>query len=138
MTLKHLFALLVVALPLRASAENFVASAPTQHKLAIMKVKSFDYGRIYVHTTEREDLRRVANLWRQRRSWWTITVEGNGFVADDEEASISLGEKRAQRVRDLLVKYGVDPRYVVTIGNSRDEPGRNVDVFVDTCARCRR
>lgn len=138
MTIKHLLVALAVALPMTASAESFNTPQPQQDKLQVAKVKSFDFGRIYVHTDERQELQRVANLWRQRPQWWTITVVGHGFVADDEEASIELGEKRAQRVRQLLVKYGVDPRFVVAVGNSREEPGRYVDVSVDTCERCRR
>ena len=137
---RHLAVLiaLAVGLPATAGAENFAQPAPAQRKLAVAKVQSFDFGRLYVHTDERQELRRIANLWRQRPSWWTITVEGHGFVEGDEEASIELGERRAQRVRDLLVKYGVDPRFVTAVGHSRAEPGRYVDVSVDTCERCRR
>jgi len=139
MTLKHLLVVLAVALPtIPAAAENFNAALPAQRKLPIAKVTSFDFGRLYVHTPERADLQRIANLWRQRRAWWTITVEGHGFVEGDEEASIALGEKRAQRVRSLLVKYGVDPRFVSAVGHSRATPGRYVEVTVDTCERCRR
>jgi outer membrane protein OmpA-like peptidoglycan-associated protein len=138
MTIKHLLVALAVALPVSAAAENFNAAPPQPDKLQVAKVKSFDFGNTYVHTEERIELQRVANLWRQRRHWWTITVEGHGYVANNEEASIELGEKRAQRVRKLLVKYGVDPRFVTAIGNSRTEPGRFVDVTVDTCERCRR
>lgn len=129
---------LVVGLPATAGAENFAQGAPARHKVSVAKVTSFDFGRLYVHTPERQELRRIAALWKQRRAWWTITVEGHGYVEGDEEASIALGEKRAKRVRDLLVKYGVDPRFVVAIGHSRAEPGRYVDVSVDTCERCRR
>jgi outer membrane protein OmpA-like peptidoglycan-associated protein len=140
MSIKHLLIALAVALPASASAESFnpPQPQPQQGKLQVAKVKSFDFGNSYVHGDEREELQRVANLWRQRRQWWTITVEGHGFVANNEEASIELGEKRARRVRDLLVKYGVDPRFVIAVGNSREEPGRYVEVTVDTCERCRR
>jgi outer membrane protein OmpA-like peptidoglycan-associated protein len=137
MKLTNLVVLLAVSLPLTASAETHTAK--TVHKrVPVTKVKSFDYGRLYVHTDERQELQRVAQLWRQRPAWWTVTVEGHGYVANDEEASIELGEKRAERVRDLLVKFGVDRRFIVTIGHSRAEPGRFVDVLVDTCATCER
>ena len=138
MTIKHLLIALAVALPVSAAAENFNAPQPEPRKQQVFKVQSFDFGKLYVHTPERHELFRIANLWRQRPQWWTITVEGHGFVENNEEASIELGEKRAKRVRDLLVKYGVDPRFVVTVGHSRAEPGRFVDVTVDTCERCRR
>jgi outer membrane protein OmpA-like peptidoglycan-associated protein len=137
MTLKHLVVLAALALPAVAHADTREPRR-TERSIPVTKVKSFDYGKLYVHTPEREELHRVAQLWRQRPTWWTVTIEGHGYVADDEEASIALGEARAKRVRDLLVKFGVDPRYIVTVGHSRAEPGRYVDVLVDTCSRCRR
>ena len=138
MNLKHLVVLAsLVAAPVSARAE-FRANSTMVHKQPVTRVKSFDFGKLYVHTPERHELYRIAQLWRQRPAWWTVTVEGHGYVANDEEASIQLGEKRAQRVRDLLVKFGVDPRFVVTVGHSRAEPGRYVDVLVDTCATCKR
>jgi outer membrane protein OmpA-like peptidoglycan-associated protein len=136
MKLTHLLTLLAVAVPLTAAAETHPTSV--QKRVPVTKVKSFDYGKLYVHTPERQELQRVAQLWRQRPAWWTLTVEGHGYVANDEEASIELGEKRAERVRDLLVKFGVDPRYIITVGHSRAEPGRFVDVLVDTCSTCKR
>jgi outer membrane protein OmpA-like peptidoglycan-associated protein len=137
MKLTILVVMLAVAMPLTASAEIH-STQPVQKRVPITKVKSFDYGKLYVHTPERQELQRVAQLWRQRPAWWTVTVEGNGYIENDEEASIALGQKRADRVRDLLVKFGVDPRFIITIGNSRETPGRYVDVLVDTCATCKR
>jgi outer membrane protein OmpA-like peptidoglycan-associated protein len=129
---------LTLAMPLTAAAESFQQPAHAKEPLKVATVHSFDFGRIYVHTDERHELWRIAKLWLQRPAWWRITVEGHGYVANDEEASIELGEKRAKRVRDLLVKYGVDPRFVTAVGHSRKQPGRYVDVLVDTCERCRR
>jgi outer membrane protein OmpA-like peptidoglycan-associated protein len=137
MTSKPLLIALALALPIPAAAENF-ANGREPQRAQITTIKSFDYGKTYVHTPEREELQRIAHLWRQRKSWTTITVEGHGYVQDDEEASIALGEKRADRVKDLLVKMGVDPRFVVAVGHSRSEPGRYAEITVETCDRCRR
>lgn len=133
----HLFVLLAVSLPLSALAESRDDAAPVERTIPILKLQSFDYGRVYVHTPERAELRRIAAQWRKEPTWGTITLEGHGFVAPDEEASIALGTKRAERVRDLLVKYGVDPRFIVAVGHSRATPGRYVEISVDTCSRCR-
>jgi outer membrane protein OmpA-like peptidoglycan-associated protein len=137
MKLTNLLVLLAVAMPLTAVAET-QGAAPVQKRLPVTRISSFDYGKLYVHTPERQELQRIANLWRQRPAWWTITIEGHGYIKYDEEASIALGEKRAERVRNLLVKFGVDPRFIVTVGHSRSEPGRFADVLVDTCPRCKR
>jgi outer membrane protein OmpA-like peptidoglycan-associated protein len=137
MTLKSMLVALAVAVlpPVTSHADTRDSIQPKQ---PVITVKSFDYGKLYVHTPERTELHRVAQLWRQRKAWWTITVEGHGYIESNEEASIELGAKRAERVRDLLVRFGVDPRFIRTIGHSRAEPGRYVDVLVDTCARCAR
>jgi outer membrane protein OmpA-like peptidoglycan-associated protein len=127
-------ALAAAALPAVAHADGRPVQT-VESKQAVVKVKSFDYGRIYVHTDERTELWRVAQLWRQRPSWTMLTVEGHGFVANDEEASIALGQARADRVRDLLVKYGVDPVFIEAIGHSRATPGRYADVIVETVAK---
>lgn len=145
MTLKHLLttwtlAAAIAAVPAQAHAEfrTDSAAAPVQRKLPVTRVKSFDFGKLYVHTPERRELFRIAQLWRQRPTWWTITIEGHAYIHNDEEASIALGAKRADRVRDLLVRFGVDPRFIVTIGHSRSTPGRYVDVKVDACDSCKR
>lgn len=142
MNLKKLTLLAILAVPVSASADirtDVGGSATAHEKLSVTRVKSFDFGMLYVHTPEREELFRIAQLWRQRPAWSTITVEGHGYVETDEEASISLGQKRAERVRDLLVKFGVDPRFVKTVGHSRSEPGRYVDLSVDACTSgCKR
>ena len=136
MTSKALLLAIALAIPSTAAAENFASnSAPA--KVRVGSMKSFDFGSAYVHTDERHELQRIAHLWRQRKGWTTITVEGHGYVPNNEEESIRLGEKRAERVRGLLVKMGVDPQYVVAVGHSRRSPGRFVDITVDTCDRCR-
>ena len=122
-------ALAAAVLPVVAHADT---AKTLESKHAVVKVKSFDYGRLYVHTDERNELWRVAQLWRQRPTWTMLTVEGHGYVANDEEASIALGQARADRVRDLLVKYGVDPVFVEAVGHSRSTPGRYADVIVET------
>lgn len=119
-----------------ASAESF-ARGNAPERVQVFSVRSFDFGRTYVHTPERHELQRIAHLWRQRRSWTTITLEGHGYVAGDEEQSIAIGERRAEKVRSLLVKMGVDPKHIVVVGHSRSVPGRYVDIHVDTCDRCR-
>lgn len=140
MKLLHVALLAALVTPIAASTAQaeIRTSSNSEKKRSAMRVKSFDYGRLYVHTPERHELFRVAQLWRQRPSWWTITVEGHAYVENNEEASIELGAKRAERVRDLLVKFGVDPRFIKTVGHSRSEPGRYVDVLVDSCSTCLR
>jgi hypothetical protein len=119
---------LVLAVPVRASADT---AARPSHRVTIATIGDFAKNGVYVHTDDRVRLREIAKLWRAFSSNATIVVEGNGLIPIDEEASIELGQRRADRVRDWLVKFGIDPSRVVAIGNSRERPGDYVDVMVE-------
>lgn len=142
MTSKLLLVVLATAIPVTAAAENHSgrSAAPPASKAKIAKIEGFEYGEIYVHTKQREELQKLAKEWKASPAWTTITVEGHGYLDANEEHSIKLGQLRADRVRKLLVKYGVDPKFVVAVGHSRSEPGRYVEVRVDECVTegCRR
>ena len=135
MTNRLLAIVIATAIPLTAAAENHSGASvvPPSTKAKIAKVAGFEYGEIYVHTKERAELMKLAKEWKTSPSWTTITVEGHGYVSNNEEESIRLGEMRAERVRHLLVKYGVDAKHVVAVGHSRSEPGRWVDVTIEEC-----
>jgi len=61
----------------------------------------------------------------------TVTVEGHAG-AYNEEDSIALGQLRADVIRDLLIKYGVNPANITAIDYSREgEPGRYVDLVLE-------
>lgn len=119
-----LAALAVALFPLPASA------GPA--KTTVATIAGFRAGETYVHTDDRVKLRELATLWKAMPERAQLVVEGNGLVAVDEEASIALGQRRADRVRDWLVKFGVDPSCVVAVGNSRERPGNYVAVMVET------
>lgn len=141
MTKKLALIAVAIAVPLTAAAETRSAPAP-QPAPALMTatVAGFEYGETYVHTKQRHELRKLAKQLKQMPGWSHITIEGHGYVEANEEESIELGQRRADRVKKLLVKYGVDPKYVVAVGHSRGEPGRYVELTIEGCAddSCRR
>lgn len=96
----------------------------------IHKAVEFEYGRRRIYSKTREQLAAIAQQCRAHPNM-KITVEGHGY-AYDEETSIALGESRAELVRKLLIRYGVDPKNITAIGASRiGKPGRYVDLVLE-------
>ena len=123
------------AAPTAARAEHL---EPTEaHELAdvstgrrIHKAVEFEYGRRRIYSKTREELAKIARECRARPNV-KIRVEGHGYALD-EERSIELGESRADLVRSLLIRYGVNPKNVEAVGASRlGEPGRYVDLVIE-------
>lgn len=118
--MKHLALLAIALLPTIANAE------PRR----VAKAVEFEYGKTHVHGKGREALQDIAKQCVAHPEM-TVTVEGHAF-AYNEEDSIALGQHRADVVRDLLVRYGVNPANITSLDDSREgEPGRYVDLVLE-------
>jgi outer membrane protein OmpA-like peptidoglycan-associated protein len=96
----------------------------------IHKAVEFEYGRRRIYSKTREELAKIALAWRAHPNT-KITVEGHGY-AYEEETSIALGESRANLVRMLLIRYGVNPDNIEAVSRSRvGKPGRYVDLVIE-------
>jgi len=116
--MKYLPLLAALVVPLTAHAD--------ESKIA--KAAKFDYLQIRLKTESRKELAAFAKNWREHPVH--VRIEGHGY-AKDEEFSIELGQRRADRVRDYLVRQGVDATYLTAIGHSRAEHGRYVDLVLE-------
>jgi outer membrane protein OmpA-like peptidoglycan-associated protein len=123
MKLDALVLLVALATPLAAFADEAPARSTKLEKAVL-----FEYGQTYIRTETRKQLTAMARQWRDGVQ---IRVEGHAF-ARDEESSILLGQLRAERVRSWLVKHGVPAEAVVAVGHSRSEPGRYVDLVLES------
>ena len=94
----------------------------------IAKAAKFEYGQIRLRSEARKELAAFAKSWREHPT--QVRIEGHGYT-NDEEVSIELGQRRADRVRDFLVKHGVDAGAITAIGHSRGERGRYVDLVLE-------
>lgn len=136
----HLLVCIALSLPAVAAADapRASANAPTAAPAKLDRFVTFEPGRRRVYWKSREELRLFATTVRATCPRATITVEGNAFVADDEERSIALGQARADIVRALLLKYGLAPDAVDAIGVARgtlaEGNGRHVNLAID-CPR---
>jgi outer membrane protein OmpA-like peptidoglycan-associated protein len=131
MTFHHLLVAALVIAPVAAQAESRIKLADVVAKGGrIEKIVEFEFGKRRVYSKDREELADIALMCRANPNV-KLVVEGHAF-ARDEEDSIMLGEKRADIVRHLLIRYGVDPANVTAVDNSRfGEPGRYVDIIVE-------
>jgi len=53
---------------------------------------------------------------------WSIEVAGHTSAEGDADRNLDLSLKRAEAVRTWLVKRGVDPRRILTVGHGSQEP----------------
>lgn len=99
------------------------------------KVVTFEPGARRVRSQGRAEIRKLARGMLAACPTAKVTVEGNAYFEQDEEASIALGQARADRVRDQFIKYGFAPDAVVAIGHARrtlaEGNGRHVDIIVE-------
>lgn len=95
----------------------------------------FAPGSARVYSTDRERLAAFARWWRAHGASTTIAVEGtSGARARSEAANLALSQRRADRVRRYLVRYGVDADRVLAVGEGSHGPGRRVALSVVGCA----
>jgi outer membrane protein OmpA-like peptidoglycan-associated protein len=77
----------------------------------------FEPGRARVYSKDRERLMALAASWRRNSGWATITVEGYAAASN----GVALAQRRADRISDYLIRYGVAAEFVVAIAH---EPSR--------------
>jgi outer membrane protein OmpA-like peptidoglycan-associated protein len=96
----------------------------------VSKAVEFEYGKARIYSKTRAELKEFAKEAAAHPEM-TVKVEGHA-AAYNEEDSIALGQFRADVVRGLLIKYGVNPANITAIDFSRDgEPGRYVDLVLE-------
>jgi outer membrane protein OmpA-like peptidoglycan-associated protein len=92
-----------------------------------------------VYSKDREKLSALATAWQQHVRWAKITIEGYASGPGNPD----LARARADKIRGYLIRYGVDPGYIVAVG--RDHPrqgtpdlrttGGRVDLSISFCSR---
>jgi peptidoglycan-associated lipoprotein len=60
--------------------------------------------------------------WLQQYAQYTITVEGHADERGTREYNIALGAKRAQSVREFLVRNGINAQRVRTVSFGKERP----------------
>lgn len=78
-----------------------------------------------IYSADRELLDRLAKTWLQSGQQTMIKVHGYS-----ESLDLGLAERRAKLVRRYLIKSGVAPERVTTVGHTLEPAGRRIDLSI--------
>jgi outer membrane protein OmpA-like peptidoglycan-associated protein len=81
----------------------------------------FENGKATIKTTSYAILDQVAKVFIENPSY-VIEVQGHTDNVGNYQQNLTLSEKRAQAVRDYLVKQGVDTNHITAHGYGPDRP----------------
>jgi peptidoglycan-associated lipoprotein len=106
----------VIPLPERFSRENTTEDRETLKPHTVY----FDYDRSAVRSSERSKVEAVAAFLRDN-SGQGVLVEGHCDERGTEQYNLSLGDRRAQAIREYLVNLGIDSQriHVITYGEAQ-------------------
>jgi outer membrane protein OmpA-like peptidoglycan-associated protein len=100
----------------------------TQQAIVMHRVVDFAPGRVRVYSSSREKLRAIVERWRQHTDWSSITVHGYG--------ALDLGQRRAEKIRGYLIRYGVPRELVVAVGHAAaGGAAATTDLSIELCPR---
>lgn len=83
----------------------------------------FDFDKANVRPSEISKLERVASEMKSSHAGKALRIEGHCDERGTEEYNRSLGERRAQSVREHLVRLGMDASVIQTITMGEERPG---------------
>jgi peptidoglycan-associated lipoprotein len=86
-----------------------------------LQVLYFEYNK-YDLTSESLQKLRIAADFLKEESQIRIRVDGHADERGTTEYNMALGEKRANAVRDVLIRYGIDTRRIETTSFGREKP----------------
>jgi len=103
--------------------ENVNQDAITWTKMADMQTVYFDYDSFSLRPDAIKALNANAEVLKsEAKKNFVFQVEGHCDERGTQEYNLALGEKRAQAVRDYLIKVGVAGDRIVTISLGKEKP----------------
>ena len=103
----------------KVSAEN--VSKDFAQKLSSIVIH-FDFDKYNIKPSEWPKVQKLADLIKSNNSNYTVRIEGNCDEWGTEEYNYALGLKRANRVKNALIKLGVDPKKLTIISYGELNP----------------
>ena len=82
----------------------------------------FDFDKANVRPSEVSKLEHVASQMKSAHAGKALRIEGHCDERGTEEYNRSLGERRAQSVREYLVRLGMSPSMIQTITLGEERP----------------
>ena len=105
-------------IPATGSRTDWIPDANTFRDQTVF----FDYDRATVKASELPKLETVASQFRSQHQGKALRIEGHCDERGTEEYNRSLGERRAQSVREALVRLGIDANLIETISLGEERP----------------
>lgn len=81
----------------------------------------FDYNKYAIPQAEIEKISALAQYLKEKADY-LLVIEGNCDERGTIEYNISLGEYRAQSVRDCLIQFGIDAARIQTSSKGEENP----------------
>ena len=104
-----------------ASSQNF-DNWPADRETFRDQTVYFDFDRANVKASEIPKLEQVASQLRSTHAGKALRIEGHCDERGTEEYNRSLGDRRAQSVREQLVRLGISPSMIQTISMGEERP----------------
>ena len=82
----------------------------------------FDFDKYNIKQSEWPKVEKLAQLIKNNNKNYTIRIEGNCDEWGTEEYNYALGLRRANSVKNALIKLGVDPKKLTVISNGKLNP----------------
>lgn len=97
--------------------------AELQHQLAVVAGDRvfFDYDQSTITPAAQQVLQRQAE-WLQQHPGLSVTIEGHTDERGTREYNLSLGERRAQAVKNVLIAAGIPASRLSTISYGKERP----------------
>ena len=108
----------------------------SQQAIRLPRVVDFAPGRVRVYSRSREKLQAIAERWKEHSDWSVITVDGYARASSRSVAmNVALGQRRAEKIRGYLIRYGVPADLVVAVGHGADAgaAAATVDLSIELC-----
>jgi outer membrane protein OmpA-like peptidoglycan-associated protein len=104
------------------------AAAPAEARPSISLLIQFDFDSATVRPESLPSIERLTRaIGSPELASYRFAIEGHTDARGRPEYNQRLSERRAQRVRDILIQGGVDPERLTAIGKGSAEPANAFD-----------
>ncbi|NVB84030.1 MAG: hypothetical protein HOV81_36985 [Kofleriaceae bacterium] len=113
----------------RSLAETLTEERTAAGSFDVHRFVDFAPGRVRVYSKSRAKVEALADKWKHHADWSVITV--HGFASSE-----SLAQRRADKIRGYLIRYGVPAEFVIAVPH--DSKLSTTDLSIELCTDCRK
>ena len=103
-----------------ASPMNFSATGSDSGSIEGLRTVNFDYDKSTLPQTEKDKLQGNAS-WLKKNTTSKMLIEGHCDQRGSTEYNLSLGERRANAVKAMLVKMGINESRISTVSFGKEK-----------------